>query len=64
MKPITIGKLKLGEFFKMKATESSPVWVRGEYDKGLKAFSCHKFEDTNHERFITGKTQVYCGFEF
>lgn len=57
-------ELKKGDFFKLKDSETAPVWVKGEYVRSEKRYSTHKFDDTNHERFVSGKVDVITGFEF
>lgn len=64
MKQTTIKELKKGYFFTLRdygeaEISSSPVWIRGEYDKGSKTFSCFKFDDINHEAFFKGSKVVY-----
>ena len=60
----TIRNIKQGTFFKLNNSETSPVWVRGEYDKSTKTFSCYKFDDVCHERFFKGSKLVNIDFEF
>lgn len=61
---VAIKDLKKGEYFKLHDSESSPVWVRGDYVRSDKKFSCYKFDDVNHERFFFGSSKVYNNFEF
>lgn len=56
--------LKKGDFFKLKDSETAPVWVRGEYVRSEKRYSTHQFNDTNHERLVPGKVDVITGFTF
>lgn len=60
----SICELKKGEFFRLKDSDTAPVWVRGEYVPSEKKFSTYKYEDVNHERLCKGKTEVYVGFTF
>ena len=60
----SIRELKKGEFFRLKDSDTAPVWVRGEYVPSEKKFSTYKYEDVNHERLCKGKTEVYVGFTF
>lgn len=60
----TIRELKKGEFFRLKDSETAPVWIRGEYIPSEKKFSTHQYDDVNHERLCKGKTEVYVGFTF
>ena len=55
--------VKRGEFFKRKAS-SSIVYVRGEYERSSKKYSCYKFDDVNSKIFLKGSTEVYTDFTF
>lgn len=60
-------ELKKGEFFTLKEVEfprESQVYVRGEYDRGSKTYSCYKWSDVNAERFFKGNKVVYTEFTF
>lgn len=54
--------IKQGELFKLKNTESAPVWVRGEYDYSSKKYSTYRYDDVCHERFMKGDTEVFVDF--
>lgn len=64
---MTIKDLKRGEYFTLKEiaepTESQ-VYIRGEYDRESKTYSCIKFCDTNAEKFLSGTKKVYTNFTF
>ena len=60
----TIKTLPKGEFFKLSESESAPVWVRGDYDRASRTYSSHKFDDSNHEKFLKGSRAVFTGFTF
>lgn len=60
----TISQLKQGDFFRLKSTDTAPVWIRGEYVRSERKYSCYKFDDVNHEKLIPGKLEVYTEFEF
>jgi len=64
MKKVTINSIKQGEYFKFKETETSPVWIRGYYERTSRKYECYKYDDVNHERFINGNTEVFIDFEF
>lgn len=64
MTKTTIAKIKKGEFFKLSNSETSPVWVRGDYVRSEKKFSCTKFDDINHENFFKGDKEAFIDFEF
>lgn len=57
-------EIKQGELFKLKNTESAPVWVRGEYDHSSKRYSTYRYDDVCHERFVKVDTDVFVDFEF
>lgn len=61
---ISIRKLKKGELFRLKDSDTAPVWVRGEYIPSEKKFNTHRYDDVNHERLCKGETEVYVGFTF
>lgn len=68
-KAICIKDLKFDEFFTLKdygeqEVKENVVWVRGEYDRSSKTFSCVKFEDVNHEHFFKGNKVVYTDLYF
>ncbi len=61
--------LKKGDFFlrtprPCPEPKPSQVWVKGEYDRSLKAWECYKWEDVNHTGYISGKTMVQTDFVF
>lgn len=66
----TIKDLKKGDFFTLKnygeevEVKEGNVWVRGDYDKGSKTYSCCKYSDVNHEHFFKGTKEVYIDFIF
>lgn len=64
MKKVQLRTLKKGDFFKRIPTETSTVWVKGEYIREVSKYSTYKFDDTNHERLVKGDTLVYIDFEF
>lgn len=67
MEKKTIKDLKRGEYFTLSSIEEpqeSQVWVRGEYIPEAKAYSTHKWSDTNHEVPRKGNKEVYIDFTF
>lgn len=40
-----VNKVNQGTYFKLKPTETAPVWIRGEYDRSSKSYSCYKYDD-------------------
>lgn len=62
-----IKELKQGDFFTLKPYDEpkeSQVYIRGEYDKSTKKYSCVKFSDVNCERLLAGNKEVYTDFTF
>lgn len=64
MDKTTLKQLKPGTLFRLKDSESSPVWVRDHYDKSSKTYACHKYDDSNHEKFLKGKRKICIDFTF
>lgn len=59
--------IKRGEYFTKKAVEyptDNQVFVRGEYDRELRKYECHRFDDVNSTCFISGSKEVYTDFIF
>ena len=63
-KKTKINKVNQGTYFKLKPTDTAPVWVRDHYDKVSKTYACHKYDDTNHEKFFKGTRDIYTNFTF
>ena len=59
----TIKSIKLGEYFKRKP-DSKQVYIRGEYDKSTRSYSCGKSEDISAGMYLKGSTEVYIGFTY
>ena len=57
MTKTTVAKLKKGEFFRLSESEKAPVWIRGEYVRSEKKYSCTKFDDINHENWFKGSKE-------
>lgn len=57
MDKTTLKQLKPGTLFRLKDSESSPVWVRDHYDRS-------KYEDYNHEAFFKGTRTVFINFTY
>lgn len=43
-KETQVNKVNQGTYFKLKPTDTAPVWVRDHYDKSSKTYACHKYE--------------------
>lgn len=64
---MTIKELKKGDFFTLKPItepKESQVYIRGEYDRSEKKYSCGKFSDMCYERFFKGDKEVFTDFTF
>ena len=76
MKAVLLRKVKKGDYFtltnKVKFVDDVPysevqskyVYVKGDYNRADKDYTCHKFEDVCHERFLKGDRIVYVDFMF
>lgn len=60
----SIRQIKKGEFFRLKNTDTAPVWIRGSYVPAEGKYETCKYEDVNHQRLMSGKTQVFTGFTY
>lgn len=58
-----VKELHKGDFFK-KSENGYTVYIRGEYCKELKKYSCVRFDDCNSEIFLKGDKEVFVDFEF
>jgi len=61
-KSVPLRSLKKGAWFTLKPIaepKESQVWVKGDYDKIDKEFSCYSLDDINRERFFKGSKLVY-----
>lgn len=59
-----IKNLKKGEYFRLKDSDTATVYIRGEYERSSKKYSCYRYDDVAAERFFSGNKQVYVDFEF
>lgn len=64
MQQQAIRQLKKGDYFRLKESDTAPVWVRGEYSREAKRYSTHLFDDVNHERLLRGDQLVWVEFTF
>ncbi len=60
-KKTKINRVNQGTYFKLKPTETAPVWVRDHYDRSSQS---HKYYDSNHEKFFKGNRDIYINFIF
>ena len=62
-----VKELKKGDWFTKKAIaepRESQVWIRGEYDRGMRKYECYRFDDVNTFCYIQGTKEVYTDFTF
>jgi hypothetical protein len=63
----SIKDLKKGDFFtirKILYPSESQVYIKGQYVREIKKYSCTNFNDTNKELFLDGNKNVYIDFIF
>ena len=63
MEKTAIKNLKKGEFIKRTET-AKEVYIKGDYDRATKSFSCISYFDINKEIFIKANKEVFYGFTF
>jgi hypothetical protein len=63
MQNVNIKSVKQGDYFKRKP-DAKTVYIRGEYCKASKAYSCIDAEDINKELLIKGDKLVVIGFTY
>ena len=63
-KKTKVNKINQGTYFKLKPTDTAPVWVRDHFDRATQTYACHKYEDSNHETFLKGNRDIYIDFTF
>lgn len=66
---IKLRDLKEGDYFCLKSlgekeAKDSQIWIKGEYDKSSRKYSCTKFSDVNHEHLFDGNKLVFIDFIF
>lgn len=62
-----IKDIKKGDYFTLKdipEPKDSQVYIRGEYCRENKKYSCYKFNDVNDERFFSGDKEVFTNMTF
>lgn len=43
---------------------SMSVWVKGEYDREMKAYNVYRYNDFNHDAYMSGDKEVNTNFVF
>lgn len=64
---INLKNLKNGDFFTLKDIEypnDNQLYVKGDYDRSSKTYTCYCFGDINKFRSFKGDKVVYIGFTF
>lgn len=64
MTKTTIKELKRGDFFRLKETDTAPVWVRDDYVRTPRKYYGYKWEDVNHGREFKNSQVVFIGFTY
>lgn len=64
MKQVLLKTLKQGDFFRLSSSESSPVWIRGYYERSERKYECYQYGNVNRESFLRGNRIVWIDFEF
>lgn len=62
-----IKELKKGEYFTRKNIEyptEKQVFIKGDYDRQLKKYSCINFSDISKEIFLKPDTEIFVDFIF
>ena len=57
--------LKRGEFFTLREIaepKDNQVYVRGEYDRSLRKYTCGRMDDISYSRNLSGDKEVYTDF--
>lgn len=63
MRAIPLRYVKKGDYFKLKPTDTAPVWIKDDYDKTDKKFWAYKYVGTTFKQF-SGSVIVYVDFWF
>ena len=59
MRQIELRQVKRGDIFRLKDSETAPLWVREDYDRGSRKYGCCKYDNINHFSIINGKRLVF-----
>ncbi len=59
MRQIELRQVKRGDIFRLKDSETAPLWVREDYDRSSKKFGCCMYDNINHFSEINGKRLVF-----
>ena len=64
---MTVKDLKRGDFFTVKPIENpteKQVYIRGDYDRSTKKYTCTRFDDICTTRDFPGSKTVFTDFTF
>jgi hypothetical protein len=64
MNQTTIKQTPRREYFKLRATDTARVWVRGDYDRATKRYECQAADDMNEFCYLKGTRAVFIGFTY
>ena len=65
MAPVKLRDVKKGDFFTKKAIDcpsDTQVWIKGDYDRSSKRYSCTRCSDFCDEQFMSPDKLVYTDF--
>lgn len=63
MEQVQIKDVKKGDYFRRKP-DAKTTYIRGQYDRTEKDYSCIDDMDMNREIFLKGSTKVWVGFTY
>jgi hypothetical protein len=61
--PVAVRDVAHGDYF-IRSPLAAAVYIRGDYDKAARRFSCTEAEDMNREIFLDGDAKVLTGFSY
>ena len=64
---LTLGALKKGDWFTLKPIaepKDSQVYVKGDYDRSEKKYSCGRRDDISYERMLKKNPPVFVDFTY
>ena len=64
MQKTTLKLCPSGEYIKLKDNETSPIWIKGTYDRTTKTYSLYRAIDINAEIFRKSDSFVFIGFTY
>ena len=59
MREIEVREIPKGGLFHLKDSETSPLWIRGYYERTENEYECYSNEDINKEIFCRGNRKVF-----